>query len=104
MPVALLLELLDLGAHLRVRGDLTGSVNCGGDRLHLVPKRYGIIIDIPETARDLVDNIDKLFSTEIGAKTGLRHHVVGELERRSGSDDRVTAMGDIGEGTAMDDR
>jgi hypothetical protein len=48
--------------------------------------------------------MSKNFSApEIGAEAGFGHDVVGELQRRLGRDHRVAAMGDVGEGAAVDE-
>ena len=48
-------------------------------------------------------DVEELLRPEIGAEAGLRHHVVGELEAGARRDHRVAAMGDVGEGAAMDE-
>jgi hypothetical protein len=48
-------------------------------------------------------DVEELFRAEIGAEAGLRHHVIGKLQRSARRHDRVAAMGDVGEGAAMDE-
>ncbi len=48
--------------------------------------------------------MSRSFSKPIGAEAGLRDDVVGELEPEQIGDERVVAVGDIGEWTAMDKR
>ena len=42
-------------------------------------------------------------AAKIGAETGFRHHIIGELQRGGGGQNRIAAMGDIGERSAMDE-
>ncbi len=49
-------------------------------------------------------DVDELLGTEVGTEAGLGHDVVGELERRRRGDDRVAAVRDVGERTAVDER
>ena len=46
-------------------------------------------------------DIEELFRAEIGAEACLGHHIVGELQCRGRRHDRVAAMRDVGERTAM---
>eukprot|EP01036_Dinobryon_divergens_P042637 gene42637-56672_t len=48
-------------------------------------------------------DVEELLRTQIRAEAGLGHHVVSELQARARGDDRVAAMGDVGEGAAMDE-
>ena len=65
----------------------------GGDDHH----RRGLQAGLPAL------DVDELLRAEIGAEAGLRDHVVAELEAGAGGDHRVAAMGDVGEGAAMDE-
>ena len=49
-------------------------------------------------------DVEELLGAEIGAEAGLRHHVVGELQRGLGRDHRVAAVRDVGERAAVDER
>ena len=49
-------------------------------------------------------DVEELLGPQVGAEAGLGHHVVGELERGPGGDHRVAAVGDVGEGAAVDQR
>ena len=49
-------------------------------------------------------DIEEFFGPEIGAETGLGHHVVRKFQRRSGGNHRIAAVRDIGERAAMDKR
>jgi hypothetical protein len=49
-------------------------------------------------------DVEELFGAEIGAETGLRDDVVGQLERCLRRYHRIAAVGDVGEGTAMHQR
>ena len=42
-------------------------------------------------------DVEELLRSQVGAKPGFRHDIVGEVEREIGRDDRVAAMRDIGE-------
>jgi len=46
-------------------------------------------------------DVEELLAAEIGAEARFRHHVVAELERGRGRQDRVAAMRDIRERAAM---
>ena len=48
-------------------------------------------------------DVDELLGAQIGAKAGLGHHVLAQLERSLGGGDGVATMGDVGKRTAMDD-
>ena len=48
-------------------------------------------------------DVDELLRAEIGTEARFRDDIVGELERRGGGNDRIAAMGDVGERTAMDE-
>ncbi len=48
-------------------------------------------------------DVDELLAAEVSAEPSLGYHVIGKLERRRRRQDRVTAMRDIGERTAMDE-
>ena len=48
-------------------------------------------------------DVEELLGPKIGAEAGLGHSIVGELERGPGRDHRVAAVGDVGEGAAVDE-
>ncbi len=48
-------------------------------------------------------DVDELLRAEVGAEAGLGHDVVGELQRGLRGDDRVAAVGDVGERPAVDE-
>ena len=52
-------------------------------------------------ARRAALDVDELLGTQIGTKARLGHHVVGKAQARHGRDHAVTAVGDVGEGAAM---
>lgn len=56
----------------------------------------------PEVARSARD-VEELLRTEIGAEPCLGDGVVGELERHPRCRQGIAAMGDVGEGPAMDE-
>ena len=49
-------------------------------------------------------DVEELLAAELGAEARLRHDVVGELERHPRGEEGVAAVGDVGEGAAMDER
>ena len=49
-------------------------------------------------------DVHEFLGAKIGTEAGFSHHVIADLQRRGGGDDRVTAMGDVGEWAAMDER
>ena len=62
-----------------------------GDNHHCIRRQTGLAtLDVHE-----------LFGTQIGAEPSLGHHIIRQLQRGGGGDDRVTAMRDIGERAAM---
>ena len=48
-------------------------------------------------------DVDELLRPEVGAEARLRHDVIGELERRLGGEDRITAVSDVGERSTVDE-
>ena len=48
-------------------------------------------------------DVEEFLCPEIGAEARFRHHIVAELQRRLRRHHRIAAMGDIGEGAAMDE-
>ena len=46
-------------------------------------------------------DVEELLGTKVGAKARLGDDVVGEAQRRLGRNHRIAAMGDVGEGTAV---
>jgi hypothetical protein len=48
-------------------------------------------------------DVQKFLSAQIESEARLGDHIVGEAEARSGGDDRVGALGDVGEGAAVHD-
>ena len=48
-------------------------------------------------------DVEEFFAAEIGAEAGLGDDDFGEFERELGGDHRVAAMGDVGEGAAVDE-
>ena len=48
-------------------------------------------------------DIQKFFSAQIKSEARLGDHIVGEAEARAGGYDRIGALGDVGEGTAVHD-
>ena len=59
---------------------------------------HGVGVEAAGTALD----VQELLSAQIGGKAGLGNGVLAELHRSFGGLDGVAAMGDVGEGTAMD--
>ena len=57
MSVAVFLQLLDLRAHLRIRGHLRGAVDLLRDLVDLLPQRIGVLVD-EARARGLVTEAD----------------------------------------------
>ena len=47
-------------------------------------------------------DVQEFLRAQIRAEAGLGHHVVRQLQGHAGGDDRVAAVGDIGEGAAVD--
>ena len=58
----------------------------------------GIGFDTGETAFD----VHEFFSTQVGTETGFRNGDIAHLHSQFGCDDGVAAVGDVGEGTAVD--
>src|SRR5690606_23282660 len=56
----------------------------------------------PQAGRAALD-VEELLGAHVRTETGLGHHIVRKLEGGAGGDHRVTAMRDVGEGTAVDD-
>ncbi len=54
--------------------------------------------------RDAALDVEELFRPEVRAKARFGDDIIGELERRARRDNRVAAMCDIGEGSAMHER
>ncbi len=48
-------------------------------------------------------DVEEFLGPEIGAEPGFGDDVIGELQRRSGGNERIAAMGDIGKRPAMDE-
>ena len=48
-------------------------------------------------------DVQELLGAQIGAETGLGDHIVGQGQAQTGGHDAVAAVGDVGEGTAVDD-
>ena len=48
-------------------------------------------------------DVEEFLRAEIGPEAGLGDHEIRELQRRARGDDGIAAMGDIGEGPAMDE-
>ena len=65
----------------------------GGDQDHGIRDQAGV------AALD----VEELLGAQVGGEAGFGHHVVGQLEAQLGGLHRVAAVGDVGEGTAVDD-
>ena len=48
-------------------------------------------------------DVEELLGAQVGGEAGLGHAVVGQLEGQLGGLHRVAAVGDVGEGAAVDD-
>ena len=48
-------------------------------------------------------DVDELFCAEVGAEARLRHHVVGQFQRRRGCKHRIAAVRDVGKRTAVNE-
>ena len=48
-------------------------------------------------------DVEELLGPQVGPETGLGHHVVGQLQGALGGDYRVAAVGDVGEGAAVNE-
>ena len=55
-------------------------------------------------ARHAALDVHELFRAQIGAEAGFGHDIVRQAQCGAGGDDRVAAVGDIGEGAAVNDR
>ena len=77
----LLLDIVDLGPRVRLE-----RPDCGDQHRRRRAK-----------PRDPALDVEELLGPQIGAEARLGDHVVGELEHRLGGDDRVAAVGDVGE-------
>src|SRR5215470_11917130 len=96
MPVAVVLELLDLRAHLRVGGDLARAVDRLRDFVDLVPKRVMVVVHEPDVrlllaktnddARELRCTLSPVrpVAREHDRHAELRHPRLEELELRRG--------------------
>ena len=49
-----------------------------------------------------VDDVEELLRTQVRGEAALSDHVIGQLQSRSGGDDGIVAMGDVGKGSAVD--
>ena len=56
----------------------------------------------PQSGHSAFD-VHELLRPQIGGKTGLRDRIVAHFQCHAGGRDRITAMGNIGEGTAVDE-
>ena len=54
-------------------------------------------------SRSAALDIQKFLGTQIGAEARLRHHIVPQPQSGLGGGHTVAAVGDVGEGTAVDD-
>jgi len=48
-------------------------------------------------------DVEEFLGSKIRAEASLGHHIIGELQSRFGRHHRVAAMGNVGEGAAMDE-
>ena len=55
-------------------------------------------------AAEAADDVDELLEAHVGAEAALGHDPVAELEAEPVGDERVVAVGDVGEGPAMEER
>ena len=55
----------------------------------------------PQTRQTALD-VQELFRAQICAEAGLGHSVIAQLQGHAGGGDGVAAVGDVGEGTAVD--
>ena len=55
-------------------------------------------------ARQTALDVQELFRAQIRAEAGLSHSVIAQLQGHAGGGDGVAAVGDVGEGTAVDQR
>ena len=57
----------------------------------------------PQVA-DAADDVHELLHAHVRAEAGLGHDEVAQLERNPVGDERIVAVGDVGEGAAVDER
>ena len=57
----------------------------------------------PEAGLAALD-VEKLLGAQVGAEAGFGDDIVGQLQARTGGDDRAAAVGDVGKGSAMQQR
>ena len=69
------------------------------ERTHRGYDDHGLGLEAPEAALD----VEELFGAEVGAESRLGADDVGEPEGQLGGDEGVAAVGDVAEGTAVDD-
>ena len=93
----------EIGAALLDRRDILGpEFGLGDAAIHLHrPHRGHQHHAIGRKPRLAALDVHEFLGPQIGAEAGLRHHVIAQLERGGGGDDRVAAMRDIGERAAM---
>ena len=58
VPVTAFLKLLDLGANLRIRGNVRSTIDLRGDRFHLFPERRRLFVYVFEVGGLVFDDID----------------------------------------------
>ncbi len=79
VPVARLLVVLDLRAHLAVGRDVARAINLRGDRFHLVPQRRRVFVHELEVARGLAET----------------HHFLRHVDRTLAAFGKVTRVNDL---------